>query len=292
MDSSDGIKNTIAAMLRQEATAYKCDDYLYRGEGNGIWDETSVDEECRAKMTDWCIQVVDFCECDRESVCIAMSYLDRFLCTAVGKLMLKDRKQFQLASMCCLYTAIKLFETREMNLDILADLSRGCYTQTDIAGMEKTMLSALEWRMHPPTPMNFVNYFHQLLPPTEVKGSIVSAVEEISRIQCVLVIKEYDLVTCKSSVIAIASMLNALDMMGHLVPYLSAKSVYISNIIDVFFESSEVDFVRRLMYKCVDAAASPTKDSIQQVLKSVSSENTNSKMQRSASPVCVSRRSQ
>lgn len=293
MDVTEDIKNTISVMLRQEASSYKCNDYLYCNQGGlRCRNETSVDEECRSKMTDWCIQVVDFCECDRESVCIAMSYLDRFLCTSVGRTMLKDRKQFQLASMCCLYTAIKLYETREMNLDILADLSRGCYSQADIADMEKVLLSALQWRMHPPTSMSFMNYFNQLLPPTEVSGSIVTAVEELVKIQCVLATKEYSFVTHKPSLVAVASMLNALDMMGRSDPFVSAKSVYISNVVDVLFEPEEITLVRQSLTKCIYTASRSTQDSIRAVIDQVTSQHTSYKVHRSASPVCVSRRAQ
>ena len=93
-------------------TTYKCDDYLYYHH-NDIWGKTSIDEECRAKTTDWHIQIVDFREYNRKSVYVAISYLDRLLCTDVGQLMLKDRKEFQLTSMCYLYNTIKFFETKE-----------------------------------------------------------------------------------------------------------------------------------------------------------------------------------
>jgi hypothetical protein len=269
-----------------------CDDYLRLGKNNGTKENTRVDVECRTKMVEWCFQVVDFCECDRESVCIAMSYLDRFLCTDVGRLVLQDRKQFQLASMCCLYTAIKLFETREMGLDILSDLSRGCYTQTDIAKMERTLLGALQWRMHPPTPMNFVQYLHMLLPPEKVSDDIKLAVEDICRIQCVLAIKEYSFVTCKPSLIANAVVLNALDMIGHSDLFVPTKNVYIEMIADVSYDSSNLHQVRQILNKCVDNATDVEKEKIQEALKSISVRHVNTKIQRSLSPVCVSRKTQ
>lgn len=288
MNTSNDITDTIAVMQMQEETAYVCADYLKHAPEN----KSHVDIECRTKMTEWCFQVVDFCECDRESVGIAMSYLDRFLCTHLGNAALEDRKQFQLAAMCCLYTAIKLFETREMNLSLLADLSRGCYSEADIANMEIIVLSALQWRMHPPTSINFVHQFHMLLSPTKIGADFASALKDISRIQTVLAIKEYSLVTCKPSVVAIAAMMNALDMVDSAC-HKSMKSSYISNIVDTLpTDQSELNHVRFTLRNCLDNSSTSEKNDLQAAILSATKTYTSHKIHRSTSPVCVSRKSQ
>ena len=96
-------------------------------------------------MVLWCYSVIDYVSFNRETVLIAISYLDRFISTRSerARLVVKDRREYQLAAMTSLYMAIKLFEPKKINMECLAELSRGSYTSSDLSGMEADMLFVL-----------------------------------------------------------------------------------------------------------------------------------------------------
>jgi hypothetical protein len=141
-----------------------------------------------------------------------MSYLDRYLCSEKGKSALGDRKEYQLVAMTCLYIAIKLHEPLEMETSLLADLSRGCYTEMEFANMEKTILEAVEWRVSGPTPLAFVLHFLAFLPDSLNTG-VEEAIWDYARYQTELAIAEHAFVKVKPSVVGMAALLNAMEGM-------------------------------------------------------------------------------
>lgn len=206
------IPDRIAIMLHQEENEYLCIDYLAANDDLRKKAAKPVDEDCRVKMCEWCYQVVDFCKFRRETVGIGMSYLDRYLCSDVGKKALGDRKEYQLVAMTCLYVAIKLHEPLEMETSLLADLSRGCYTEMEFANMEQKILEAVEWRVSGPTPLAFVLHFLTFLPDT-LHNSVTEAVFDYARYQTELAIADHAFVELKPSVVGMAALLNAMEGM-------------------------------------------------------------------------------
>lgn len=224
LEASD-VADRLTVMRRQEETTYRCDDYLEnRRPAAGDASPSSsvsvppasakpVDAECRVKMCEWCYQVTDFCKFKRETVGIGMTYLDRYLATPSGRTALSNRKQYQLVAMTSLYVAIKLYEPLEMETSLLSELSRGCYTETEISETESSILESLRWRVHGPTPLGFVLHFFALLPES-VAVSVRTALEDFARYQTELAVAEYAFVTKNPSTIAMASLLNAVDAIG------------------------------------------------------------------------------
>jgi len=156
------INDRLEVMRRQEETTYSCSDYL----NETVKTTKMIDQLCRQKMLKWCFQVVDFAQFKRETVVIAMSYLDQFLSSGSPRAIdaIKNRKGYQLASMTTLYMAIKLFEPIEMTPSIFATLSRDSYTSKDFTKMETDILSALNWRLNGPTVLSFLEHFFALIP--------------------------------------------------------------------------------------------------------------------------------
>jgi len=208
----DDVPDRIAIMLIQEENEYSCFDYLAANEAIRRKATKPVDEDCRVKMCEWCYQVVDFCKFRRETVGIGMSFLDRYMCSKKGKKALGDRKEYQLVAMTCLYIAIKLHEPLEMETSLLADLSRGCYTEMEFANMEKCILEAIEWRVSGPTPLAFVLHFISFLPDI-ISPSVVVAIFDYARYQTELAIGDHYFVKTKPSVVGMAALLNALEGM-------------------------------------------------------------------------------
>jgi hypothetical protein len=211
MEASE-IADRIKGMRLQEESTYTCQDYLATNAEIRSNARKPVDEDCRVKMTEWSYQVVDFCKFRRETVAIGMSFLDRYLSNAAGAHALLDRKTYQLAAMTTLYMAIKLHEPLEMETSLLADLSRGCYNEVEIAEMECDILKALGWRVMGPTPLSFVQHFLALL-PSNIHATVATAVMDYARFQTELAVSDYSFVVCPYSHIAIAAVLNAVDGM-------------------------------------------------------------------------------
>lgn len=208
----DDVPDRISIMLIQEENEYSCFDYLAANEATLKQVAKPVDEDCRVKMCEWCYQVVDFCKFRRETVGIGMSYVDRYMCSSKGKKALGDRKEYQLVAMTCLYIAIKLHEPLEMETSLLADLSRGCYTEMEFANMEQDILEAIDWRVSGPTPLAFVLHYLAFLPEI-VPSSVVEAIFDYARYQTELGIADHCFVKSKPSVVGMAALLNALEGM-------------------------------------------------------------------------------
>jgi hypothetical protein len=145
-DVQDSI-DTIMAMKQQEKN-YTCRDYLSE---SGI----VVGEEIRRLMVQWCYQTVDFFKLSRNSVHVAMSCLDRFLCTPEGKPYLMNKSLFQLACITSLHMAIKVHEPVELGVSLLVQLCGGVYTVGQITNTEQCLLNAIRWAVNPPSPKAF-----------------------------------------------------------------------------------------------------------------------------------------
>ncbi|KAL7570883.1 hypothetical protein ACA910_018945 [Epithemia clementina (nom. ined.)] len=244
MQDKDEILNTIAAMCQQEAKGYKTCDFLYQqqqqqqdecatttasGPLNTMMVEDDnnnnsevacdpIDVDCRTKMAAWCYQVVDFCKFHRETVAIAMNLLDRFVAcsqSADAKAARSDRKVYQLAAMTALYTAVKIHEPEAMDPKLVSTLSRGTYTPAQVEAMERQLLTALTWRVNPPTAMAFVRQYMQLLAPILPRDEFVqTTIYDLTKFQTELAVSEYDFLEVHPSVVAFCSLLNSLESVG------------------------------------------------------------------------------
>mmetsp|Transcript_31073 Transcript_31073/g.51332 ORF Transcript_31073/g.51332 Transcript_31073/m.51332 type:complete len:312 (-) Transcript_31073:114-1049(-) len=206
---------TIAAMRGQEDKGYKCQSDLYKSQPLtffGKSQEAPVDATCRSKMAEWCFQVIDFCDFNRETCCISMNYLDRFLATPSGAGAREDRKIFQLVSMVCLYTAIKIHEPQAMEPSVVSSLSRGTYSEEEITAMERTILSALGWQMNPPTALSFVYQYLSLIPEDMISESEKSGIMDLSKFQTELAVSDIWFQGVNPSTIALASLTNAMNV--------------------------------------------------------------------------------
>jgi hypothetical protein len=228
-------------MRKQEENGYRCVKNLYKPPALTFFkrtQETPVDALCRTKMAEWCFQVVDFCEFSRETCCIAMNYLDRFLATPAGAEALQDRKIFQLVSMVCLYTAIKIHEPQAMEPSAVSTLSRGTYSEEEITAMERTILSALGWQMNPPTALSFVYEYMGLMPEGMLSDSEKDGIMDLAKFQTELAVSDVWSQGTNPSTIALASLTNAMNFTN-----LSNKTIafFISSVIQAGKICCDVD---------------------------------------------------
>lgn len=196
----------------EESQTYTCTDYLC--EPHNVLNplESSVNEECRVTMTEWCYQVIDYAKLHRETVTIAMRLLDRFLSckTHDAKEVLASRNLYQLATMSALFIAIKTNEKTIVTTSEFAQLSRGRFEASDVVRMESVILKDLEWRISAPTTHSFLRHIIALL-PTDLQHTITSSqvFTELCNFQLDLSVGDYFFVREKPSVTAVAALLNA-----------------------------------------------------------------------------------
>jgi hypothetical protein len=205
-------------MLIQEQL-YLCCDYLNIGRQQRAVNQRSqseegcdvIDETCRVKMTEWCFHVVDCTNLRRETVSIAMGYLDRFLCSAHprAELARQDRREYQLAAMVALYLAVKIYEPLEMDANLVSKLSRGLHSATEITAFEYDMLVALCWRLCEPSPHQICNYLLELLPDKAL--NVKPTLFDFCQYQNELATSDYAYVPLRRSIISVAAVLNALE---------------------------------------------------------------------------------
>jgi hypothetical protein len=207
--------SSISVMRRKEETDYRCEDYILNfslsttsGNNNDV-----VDALCRKLMADWCLKVVDRCHFMRDTAAIAMNLLDRFLMTEAGAVTaLANRNIFQLASMTCLYTAIKVHESEALQPETIVQLSRGIFTVKDIEQMELSILFAIQWRTNPPTALAFCQYFMEA--SGAVEGDKKQELLQLAQTQTEMVINDYSYVWKDASSIAYAALSNAVELLS------------------------------------------------------------------------------
>lgn len=109
--------------------------------------------------------MIDYFHLDRSIVSISINYQDRFLATALGEPARYSREEFRVASVTCLYIAIKLYVPQSWNItaDAFAKLCHGTISGENIDKMEIRILFALGWNVNPPIPLAYTELYLDLL---------------------------------------------------------------------------------------------------------------------------------
>jgi hypothetical protein len=225
MDIEASLLN-IEAMLRQEESGYTVPDYLRHLPAHTAFGQP-IDAAARFSIAEWCVKIMEFCHYKRETAAIAMSCLDRFASTPDGHQVLLDRRKFQLAALTSVYTAVKIHEQQALAPQLVAKLSHGFHTVTDIEAMERRMLQALRWRVNPPTSMEFVRKILDLIPQDVMDEKSRKVAVELVQYQVDLSVVNYGLCTKKASCIAFASLLNAVERVHND----GVTSIYVESVI-------------------------------------------------------------
>ena len=101
-----------------------------------------------------------------------------------------------------------------MNANFISQISRGTHSVEDVTSWEYDILVALQWRLHGPSSLDFVNYFLELVPESSTSAITTALLHKYSHLQTEYSIKNYDFVPLRNSTIAIASILNALEFVS------------------------------------------------------------------------------
>lgn len=230
---------SLSAMMEKEQTIYMSRDYLnqdhhHRHPSSSTSSSSpklvanntiQITESDRLKLVDWCYNVVDQLEFDREIVAMTMELVDRFLSTpsnnnnnniaTIRKQILQDRRQYQLLAISSLYLTIKTTAKVVLGSEFFSALSHNSYTIQEIEDMEYTILASLKWRIHAPTPIEMAHSILALtLPATNLsKGTWGYILDEV-RFQTEYAVRDYYFTTQRRSTIALAAIFNTLDQIG------------------------------------------------------------------------------
>jgi hypothetical protein len=214
MNSSVSIDETLATievMRCQEESGYTVGDYLAQLPASVTVEDPPVDAQCRVIMQKWCKEIAQYCGYNNEVVDIAMNCLDRFMSTAEGSSILLDRSQYQLAVMTALYTTVKIHCHEAMDPALVSNLSQGAHSPKAVEAMEVRMLSALQWRVNPPTALSFVSKILELVPEHLMNDEERQAITDLTKFQLELAMETYEFSILPASSIAIASLMNAVE---------------------------------------------------------------------------------
>lgn len=257
------VTERLAAMQRQESS-YLPVNYLDRLDRSpSSQEDDDITRSSRSKMAHWCYQLTDICTFRRETVARAMSYLDRFLAAGQASQSspsartyhqrraaeaLDDKREYQLASMCCLYVAVKMFEPLSMDASLLSEISHGCYSTAEILSMETSILHVLEWRLNGPTAQDFATHLVAMLEPSTYRYSIdtVKSILDSMMHQIEIAAADYDVALVAPSAVAVASLINAFEGMSQDALSSKARRSFFSKVVNsVELDMNLVETVQR-----------------------------------------------
>jgi len=168
-----------------------------------------LNEYYRSIMCEWGYQLIDFFEADREVVAVAFSYLDRLLEHFVC-----NKKVFRLATVTSIYLAVNLICCKELPIKNLVDLCQYEFHVQNFIDMKLIILRTLSWKLHPPTSKSFLDHLSLFLLP-DVKLSAKEKMMQRSSFLVELSISDSLFIGKKSSHIALAAMLNAVEELSN-----------------------------------------------------------------------------
>ncbi|KAG7351525.1 cyclin-like protein [Nitzschia inconspicua] len=165
--SQDMVIDRLRAMLYQESKGYEYETYFpdpslhhHHQQQQQQWNP--LNQEWREKICQWTYNVVDTYDLPREIVALSLNYFDRFLATRGNQC---NGTLALLVSLTTLHIAMKVHSsTGTFKLQKLAELSRGQFGPRHIEQMEWQIMSALKFKLHPPTLFAFVSYYMMLFP--------------------------------------------------------------------------------------------------------------------------------
>mmetsp|Transcript_7670 Transcript_7670/g.16635 ORF Transcript_7670/g.16635 Transcript_7670/m.16635 type:complete len:210 (-) Transcript_7670:143-772(-) len=107
--------------------------------------------------------------------------------------------------------SIKVRERGQLTTKDFANFSQGLFSATDVEVMERKMLSVLSFRINPPTAIGFTQMVLPLCFPLSEGQLIQRALSKASRFLSEMVVSDPFFISKKSSSIALACVLNAIE---------------------------------------------------------------------------------
>ncbi|KAK9066758.1 hypothetical protein SSX86_014081 [Deinandra increscens subsp. villosa] len=136
----------------------------------------------RRDAVEWILTVVSHYSFSAHTAVLAVNYLDRFVDRFEEMETDKNPWVTQLAAVSCLSIAAKVEETYvPLLLDLQLDGSKHVFEAKTLQKMEILILSTLQWKMNPVTPLSFLDFVARRL---GLKSNLLF--EFINRCECLL----------------------------------------------------------------------------------------------------------
>lgn len=293
------IADRLQSMLETERRSqYQCRDYLYhhRRQSRRFSAPSStfsskakvensivaanntniVTPALRTKIVQWLYDCVDYLELSRESVAMAMSYVDRIMsnssrtmpAAAIVAQAKQDSMMYQLVAVSSLFLAAKQNSSHHVRSSssspidacTLVRISHDSYSANEIIQMEKVVLEGLEWRLCGPTALSIaydaIALLAKTLPSQPDKWRRVSSVLDFTRLQIEMSILDYNSSVLRSpSTIAMASIVNAMELLDFTSREKHAFSRILKKLLifqEDIFQSPQVDKARAELHNVFD----------------------------------------
>jgi len=134
-------------MLEQEKSYQASPKYMSKQE--------DLTDNMRVILVDWLAEVSGEYNITEQTHHLAVNYTDRFL----SKIRVK-RAKLQLVGVTALYIAAKLEEIYPPELNEFVYVTDDTYTKSQMLKMEQLMMKTLEFRLQPPTSIEFLHIFN------------------------------------------------------------------------------------------------------------------------------------
>ena len=133
-----------------------------------------VDTTARTAIAKWCYKIASIFKYKSETAEIAMSCLDRFVCSPCGQHCLINRHQYRLAALTSMYTTSKVHEATALSIAFVMKLSSNSdgqgFTRKQIEAMEMQILMSLQFLINPITTMEYLCSYLKLVPKHTLVG--------------------------------------------------------------------------------------------------------------------------
>ncbi|CAN1272427.1 CYCD3-1 [Linum perenne] len=178
-------------------------------DGEKFSSSTARNPAARRRAVEWIVKVINHHEFSTLTAVLAINYLDRFI---AGPCYEKPWT-IQLVVVGCLSLAAKVEETDvPLLLDLQIDEMRYLFEAKTIQRVELLILSELGWRMHPVTPVSFIDHIVQRM---RLKGN--AHWNFLSRCHRLLLclLSDARSVRYRPSVLATATVMHVTDQVDH-----------------------------------------------------------------------------
>jgi hypothetical protein len=119
----------------------------------------------REKVTQWCYDLADHLNENRDLVYVALNILDRY-CAIYSEKTPIDERAYEIASMASIFLAIRIAGSGILQLTTLTSMSRRGVIVQEIITMGTDMIKTLTWDHRVVTPSEFVTAIVRLIPST------------------------------------------------------------------------------------------------------------------------------
>lgn len=110
-----------------------------------------------------------------------MNFLDRFLSQGGCYHALTctwDRREFEKATICSLYLAVKMQQSGPASYNRLLGYSSFCLTAGELLRFEMEMSTSLKWYLNPPTVTAFIHHYVQFVEDPDIRSAVIRAADE------------------------------------------------------------------------------------------------------------------